>query len=202
MAFVIDDLLIAALFSSLIGAASAGLTAKSNKEAQEKANETNIQLQREANEAQMQQVQMSNEFNAAEAEKQRSWEEQMSNTAVQRSMADYSAAGLNPLLAVPGGAAVPSGSSAQGNVANIGSARVSPAAFDFNGIASAVSSMTNFMLTKKFLENSQDRTSIAAVRAKGQVSRWNQQNVTDVYKSGLYRSMTSAIDRNGYNRYR
>lgn len=54
-----------------------------------------------------------NEFNANEAQKQRDWEEEMSNTAYQRQVADMQAAGINPALAMnANGASVPSGASA------------------------------------------------------------------------------------------
>lgn len=66
-------------------------------------------------------------INSIEAEKQRDWQEYMSNTAYQRAVADMENAGINPAMAMSGGgASTPSGASgnatANGNVTSIMSA--------------------------------------------------------------------------------
>lgn len=56
------------------------------------------------------------DFNAAEAQKNRDWQQMMSDTAHQREIKDLQAAGLNPVLSAMGGngAAVTSGATASG----------------------------------------------------------------------------------------
>lgn len=56
-------------------------------------------------------------FNSNEAEKNRQWQEYMSNTSYQRAVKDLQKAGLNPILAYQqGGATTPTGGSASVNI--------------------------------------------------------------------------------------
>lgn len=82
------------------------------------------------------QGQMTRNFNADEAQKNRDWEAHMSNTAIQRRMADLRGAGVNPLLALgAGGASTPGGSTASSSSPSGSNASAGMAS---SGIASPV----------------------------------------------------------------
>lgn len=65
------------------------------------------------------------QFNSSEAQKERDWQQQMSDTAVQRQAADLQAAGFNPVLAAGAGASSGVGAAASSGVGSAQASNVS-----------------------------------------------------------------------------
>lgn len=92
---------------------SEGGSTSASRVAGTEATAQNIAIMQMANAINAQNQANQQAYNSAEAQKNREWQERLSNTAYQRAMEDMRKAGLNPILAYSmGGASTPAGSTA------------------------------------------------------------------------------------------
>ncbi len=146
-----------------LGSTAAGIyQANKNYKAQQEANATNIKLQEMANENNIMLQQQANAAAMAESERNRAWQEEMSNTAHQREMADLKAAGLNPILAATGGATTGSGGVATIDAPQVNSARVSAPMMNLNSVTNLIQSLTTAALIGQYYKGQRTNSATTA----------------------------------------
>lgn len=148
------------------------------------------------------QVDQMNAFNAAEAQKNRDFQERMSRNAYRYAVEDLQAAGLNPVLAaLNGGAATPSGSSASGGKATaddtLGNGLISMmGAMISSNSALAIAQMQ--MENQRWLAGNNPNTVYGFVnRLLGDISGSSGSKISDFF--GRVKSGLSAYYGNGKN---
>lgn len=111
------------------------------------------------------------EYNKREAQRNRDWQERMSNTAMQRAVKDYQEAGLSPAMMFAGGgnsASTPSGSTASINKP------------DF-GIAGVMNSIANILNTDRKLDYLENMNRNTAGKSNFEQRKYTRKDLNSLY---------------------
>lgn len=120
-----------------------------------------------------------NAYNAIEAQKERDWQERLSNTAYQRAAADMKSAGLNPYLSVTGlsGSSTPSGATARSGQGG------NTAMNQFGALVTSAFKLAGLIIAGKFDEE------IAELKTNAYLQRGMERDDTSLDVARIYKGL-------------
>lgn len=142
-----------------------------------------------------------NKANAAEAQKNRDWQEQMSNTAHQRETADLKAAGLNPMLSGMGGSGASSGGGAQATMGNTLEGAGQSAKDAFSNYLAVGDQQANLDLKKAQTDATVLNAKMNEYSAKQQMNE-SAERITGIRQDTIAKSMDNAKNTAAFNNSR
>ena len=171
-----------------MGAGASVYGAKEQADAQREANKANVDLARE---------QMS--FSGAQAQREMDFQERMSNTSYQRSVADMKAAGINPMMAIGnGGASTPSGAMGAGSAPSV---EAVPSVVS-NSLSSAVDVLRSYADVRKALADADSSRADANLKWKylprkteAESGKTEADAVESKFRGRLYDVLNQLFDR-------